>query len=79
MTAPWRTPDGREWFATRRGPRVLVPRETVPWVSPKRAPELVPPRRTRVSVAARHLCTSVRAGPLGKAALWGLGWAPWEF
>lgn len=69
---PWLAPDGREWFARRRGQRILLadPASSTGWTAP---------RRTRVAIAARHLCTSVRAGPLGKAALWGLGWAPWEF
>lgn len=70
MTAPWLAPDGREWFARRRQ-RIMVPAAS--------EYGLAPPRRTRVAVAARHLCTSVRAGPLGKAALWAVGWAPWEF
>lgn len=75
MTAPWLAPDGRPWFAHRRRRPVfgLVPgfRDGDDL--------LVHARRTRVSVAARHLCTSVRASPLGKAALWRFGWAPWLF
>lgn len=76
-THPWLAPDGRPWLTYR--PRVTLfpvahsfgPRGE--WNTGTRC------RHTRVAVAARHLCTSVRAGPLGKAALWGLGWAPWEF
>lgn len=64
---PWLAPDGREWFARRRRRRVLV--------SGERDDTFELARRTRVAVAASHFCISLRAGPLGKAALWGLGWA----
>ena len=68
---PWLAPDGRPWFARRRGRRVFV--------AGLRDGEFDLARRTRVAVVVSHFCASRRAGPLGKAALWGLGWAPWEF
>ena len=69
---PWRAPDGRLWFSRRRGHRILLAdsASSTGWTGP---------RLSRVAVATRHLCTSRRAGPLGKGALWALGWAPWEF
>jgi hypothetical protein len=65
MTAPWLAPDGREWFAARRGPRILVDDPTSPtgWVAPLRTP---------VAVAVRHLCALAGAGLLAQAALWGI-------
>lgn len=72
---PWLAPDGRPWFARRRGRRVLLP-------DPASSTRWTAPRRTRVAVAARHFCASVRGAralPLTKGLLWGLGWAPWEF
>jgi hypothetical protein len=61
---PWLAPDGREWFRRRRGQRMMLPAASEYGLSP--------PRRTRVAAAAWHLCASVHAGPLGKAALWAL-------
>jgi hypothetical protein len=62
---PWLAADGHPWFARRRGHRILVP-------DPGSSTGWTAPRRTSVAVAAWHLCASVRAGPLGKAALWAL-------
>lgn len=73
MSAPWLAPDGREWFASRPGHRILVPDDNsaTGWTAP---------RKTRTAIAARHLCTGgLRPGRLGKSTLWRLGLAPREF
>lgn len=73
MTAPWLATDGRPWFEKRPGHRILVPDGggSTGWTAP---------RKTRVAIAARHLCTGgLRPGRLGKSTLWRLGYAPWEF
>lgn len=70
MTAPWLAPDGRPWFEKRPGHRILVPDggSSTVWTAP---------RKTRVAIAARHIC--VRPYPIGKSRLWRLGYAPWDW
>ena len=68
---PWLAPDGREWGARRlaRSPRL-------PYVAPRlrdlarAAGVFVAPPQTPVARACKLSISSLRAGPIGRAALW---------
>lgn len=64
---PWLAPDGREWFARRR--------RRLPFITPrlrdlaKAGGSFVAPPRTAVERACKLSISSLRAGPIGRAAL----------